>query len=164
MIFKVDFEKAFNFICWDFLDDVLKKFGFGARWCDWIQSCLRSSRGSILVNGSPEFQFHKGLRINMHKSKIMGVVVDKSKAVLVAANIGVTKAIHGVDGKLGCSLKTSYSSNWNDIVRELSLLHDKGMDLLGLIKKKTGTEEFSVASVQNFIDDHILVEIAPKTR
>ncbi|GJT01180.1 hypothetical protein Tco_0822349 [Tanacetum coccineum] len=82
-----------------------------------------------------------GLRINMHKSKIMGVVVDKSKAVLVAANIGVTKAIHGVDGKLGCSLKTSYSSNWNDIVRELSLLHDKGMDLLGLIKKKTGKGE-----------------------
>ncbi|GKD34943.1 RNA-directed DNA polymerase, eukaryota, partial [Tanacetum coccineum] len=60
MIFKVDFEKAFDSVRWDFLDDVLKKFGFGSRWCDWIQSCLRSSRGSILVNGSPtsEFQFH----------------------------------------------------------------------------------------------------------
>ncbi|GKD54879.1 RNA-directed DNA polymerase, eukaryota, reverse transcriptase zinc-binding domain protein [Tanacetum coccineum] len=64
MIFKVNFEKAFDSVRWDYLDEVLKKFGFGDRWCSWIQSCLRSSRGSILVNGSPtkEFQFHKGLK------------------------------------------------------------------------------------------------------
>ncbi|GKB44884.1 RNA-directed DNA polymerase, eukaryota [Tanacetum coccineum] len=64
MIFKVDFEKAFDSVRWDFLDDVLKKFGFGSRWCTWIQSCLKSSRGSIRVNGSPtpEFQFYKGLK------------------------------------------------------------------------------------------------------
>nr|GFA38625.1 RNA-directed DNA polymerase, eukaryota [Tanacetum cinerariifolium] len=64
MLFKVYFEKAFDSVRWDFLDDVLKKFGFGKRWCDWIQSSLRSSRGSILVNESPtsEFQFHKGLK------------------------------------------------------------------------------------------------------
>ncbi|PWA87879.1 RNA-directed DNA polymerase, eukaryota, Reverse transcriptase zinc-binding domain protein [Artemisia annua] len=61
LIFKVDFEKAYDSVRWDFLDDVLKKFGFGERWCGWIQSCLRSSRGSIIVNGSPteEFQFYQ---------------------------------------------------------------------------------------------------------
>ncbi|GJZ55500.1 RNA-directed DNA polymerase, eukaryota, reverse transcriptase zinc-binding domain protein [Tanacetum coccineum] len=59
LIFKVDFEKAFDSVRWDFVDDMLNKFGFGERWRTWIQSCLRSSRGSILVNGSPteEFQF-----------------------------------------------------------------------------------------------------------
>nr|GEY08776.1 RNA-directed DNA polymerase, eukaryota, reverse transcriptase zinc-binding domain protein [Tanacetum cinerariifolium] len=63
MIFKVDFEKAYDFVRWDFIDDILKRFGFGEKWCKWIQSCLYSSRGSVLVNGSPmkEFQFHKGL-------------------------------------------------------------------------------------------------------
>ncbi|GJY48004.1 RNA-directed DNA polymerase, eukaryota [Tanacetum coccineum] len=50
LIFKVDFEKAFDSVRWDFVDDVLNKFGFGERWRTWIQSCLRSSRGSILVN------------------------------------------------------------------------------------------------------------------
>ncbi|GKF97227.1 hypothetical protein Tco_0293048 [Tanacetum coccineum] len=35
------------------VEEVLNKFGFGERWRTWIQSCLRSSRGSILVNGSP---------------------------------------------------------------------------------------------------------------
>nr|GEX40764.1 RNA-directed DNA polymerase, eukaryota [Tanacetum cinerariifolium] len=64
LIFKVDFGKAYDSVCWDYLDDILKKFGFGERWCWWIQSCLRSSRGSVIVKGSPtkEFQFYKGLK------------------------------------------------------------------------------------------------------
>ncbi|GJU04884.1 RNA-directed DNA polymerase, eukaryota, reverse transcriptase zinc-binding domain protein [Tanacetum coccineum] len=34
MIFKVDFEKAFDSVRWDYLDDVLKSFGFGNGWVD----------------------------------------------------------------------------------------------------------------------------------
>ncbi|GKB27051.1 E-beta-farnesene synthase [Tanacetum coccineum] len=49
MIFKVDFEKAYDLVRWDYLDDVLNKFSFGDRWCGWIQICLRSSRGSIIM-------------------------------------------------------------------------------------------------------------------
>ncbi|GKE31070.1 RNA-directed DNA polymerase, eukaryota, partial [Tanacetum coccineum] len=30
-IFKIDFEKAYDSVRWDYLDDVLKKFGFGER-------------------------------------------------------------------------------------------------------------------------------------
>ncbi|GJU70757.1 RNA-directed DNA polymerase, eukaryota, reverse transcriptase zinc-binding domain protein [Tanacetum coccineum] len=51
-ILKIDFEKAYDSVLWDYLDDVLRKFGFGEKWCGWIQECLRSSWGSILVNGS----------------------------------------------------------------------------------------------------------------
>nr|GEZ35585.1 RNA-directed DNA polymerase, eukaryota [Tanacetum cinerariifolium] len=59
MVFKVDFEKAYDSVRWYFIDDILKKFGFGEKWCHWIQACLCSSRDSVLV--TQEFQFHKGL-------------------------------------------------------------------------------------------------------
>ncbi|GKC51585.1 RNA-directed DNA polymerase, eukaryota [Tanacetum coccineum] len=64
LIFKVDFEKAYDSVRWDFLDEVLCKFGFGEKWRKWIQCCLLSSRGSIIINGSPteEFLFGKGLK------------------------------------------------------------------------------------------------------
>ncbi|GJZ83182.1 RNA-directed DNA polymerase, eukaryota [Tanacetum coccineum] len=53
LIFKVDFEKAFDSIRWDYLDEVLLNFGFGSKWRGWINGCLSSSMGSVLVNGSP---------------------------------------------------------------------------------------------------------------
>nr|GEW05057.1 RNA-directed DNA polymerase, eukaryota [Tanacetum cinerariifolium] len=64
MIFKIDFEKAFDSVKWDFLDDTFVKYGFGSKWRGWIQGCLNLAKGLILVNGSPtfEFKFHKGLK------------------------------------------------------------------------------------------------------
>ncbi|GJR69613.1 RNA-directed DNA polymerase, eukaryota, reverse transcriptase zinc-binding domain protein [Tanacetum coccineum] len=83
LIFKVDFEKGFDLVIWDFLDDVLRKFGFGNKWCEWIQKCLKSSRGSILINGSPteEFQFFKGLK---QGTKVGGIIsrVESWKEVI----------------------------------------------------------------------------------
>ncbi|GJT61458.1 RNA-directed DNA polymerase, eukaryota [Tanacetum coccineum] len=80
LIFKVDFEKAYDSVRWDFLDDILKKFGFGEKWCKWIQSCLRSSRGSILINGSPteEFQFYKGLKQGDSLSPLLFILIMES--------------------------------------------------------------------------------------
>ncbi|GJX79556.1 RNA-directed DNA polymerase, eukaryota [Tanacetum coccineum] len=80
LVFKVDFEKAYDSVRWDFLDDILRKFGFGNTWCKWIQSCLRSSRGSILVNGSPteEFQFCKGLKQGDPLSPFLFILIMES--------------------------------------------------------------------------------------
>nr|GFA19889.1 transposon TX1 uncharacterized [Tanacetum cinerariifolium] len=64
LIFKVDFEKAYVSITWRFLLDIMKKIGFGYKWCKWVDTCLRTSSVSVLVNGSPseEFGLERGVR------------------------------------------------------------------------------------------------------
>nr|GEX46632.1 RNA-directed DNA polymerase, eukaryota, reverse transcriptase zinc-binding domain protein [Tanacetum cinerariifolium] len=80
LIFKVDFEKAYDSVRWDFLDDILNKFEFDNKWRMWIQSCLRSSRGSILVNDSTteEFQFFKGLKQGDPLSPFLFILIMES--------------------------------------------------------------------------------------
>nr|GEY36777.1 RNA-directed DNA polymerase, eukaryota, reverse transcriptase zinc-binding domain protein [Tanacetum cinerariifolium] len=48
MIFKVDFEKAFDSLRWDFLDTIMEKLGFGSRWRVWIKGCFVNACSSIL--------------------------------------------------------------------------------------------------------------------
>lgn len=64
VIFKVDFEKAFDSVQWSFLDHMLLKLGFCSKWRGWIQECISTATISILVNGSPtkEFPLSRGLR------------------------------------------------------------------------------------------------------
>nr|GFB53481.1 putative RNA-directed DNA polymerase, eukaryota, reverse transcriptase zinc-binding domain protein [Tanacetum cinerariifolium] len=64
MVFKIDFEKAFDTVSWDFLFRVMHFLGFSDKWINWIYGCLHSSTSSILINGSPtrEFNIHRGLR------------------------------------------------------------------------------------------------------
>nr|GFA45094.1 RNA-directed DNA polymerase, eukaryota, reverse transcriptase zinc-binding domain protein [Tanacetum cinerariifolium] len=64
LMFKVDFQRAFDLVRCDHLDDILVKFGFGNKWHGWIRGGLISSKASVLVNGSltDEFSFPRGLR------------------------------------------------------------------------------------------------------
>ncbi|KAI3507508.1 hypothetical protein L1887_22495 [Cichorium endivia] len=64
MVFKVDFDKAFDSLNWGFLDSVMEQMNFSARWRRWIHGCLSSGKASVLLNGSPteEFQIKRGVR------------------------------------------------------------------------------------------------------
>lgn len=64
VIFKLDFEKAFDTVNWNFLLDTLKAMNFGPKWIKWISSIFESIRIAILVNGSStnEFPPSRGLR------------------------------------------------------------------------------------------------------
>ncbi|KAM0041794.1 putative RNA-directed DNA polymerase [Helianthus debilis subsp. tardiflorus] len=64
MLFKVDFDKAFDSVNWNYLDTVMGFMGFGVKWRSWVSSILISGKASILVNGSPtkEFKFQRGVK------------------------------------------------------------------------------------------------------
>nr|GEZ20471.1 RNA-directed DNA polymerase, eukaryota, reverse transcriptase zinc-binding domain protein [Tanacetum cinerariifolium] len=157
MIFKVDFEKAFDSVKWDYLDETLKAFGFGSKWRNWISSCLNNAMRSVLVNGSPtlEFQFHKGLKqgdpispflfilimetlqltfkrvlnaglykglkINFHKSKLMGIGVSLNVIAVAAFLIGfsiLTAPFNYLGVKVGSNM--SRITSWDDVISKVS--------------------------------------------
>ncbi|XP_057445076.1 secreted RxLR effector protein 78-like [Lotus japonicus] len=64
LIFKVDYEKAYDSVEWSFLLYMLKRMNFSNKWINWVYRCLESATVSVLVNGSPtgEFKMERGLR------------------------------------------------------------------------------------------------------
>jgi hypothetical protein len=53
MFLKMDMEKAFDRMEWNFLLAILKKLGFSSTWISWISICISTPTFSILLNGSP---------------------------------------------------------------------------------------------------------------
>lgn len=68
VILKLDFQKAYDSVNWEFLLHMLQNFGFGSRFVGWIKECVASARILVLVNGSPTNEFcpKKGLRQAIH--------------------------------------------------------------------------------------------------
>lgn len=61
---KLDIERAFDNVHWNFLLDMLKLIGFGGELIKWIFYCMSTVKLSIIINGSPKgiFATQKGLR------------------------------------------------------------------------------------------------------
>ena len=64
VICKLDIEKTYDNVNWEALLKLLKKMGFGKKWCNWIRTCISTMQFSVLVNGSSAnfFGSSRGLR------------------------------------------------------------------------------------------------------
>ena len=74
---KLDLEKAYDHVNWDFLVYMLGRCGFSTRWRQWISFCISTVRFLILVNGSPcgFFLSTRGLRPGDSLSPLLFVIV-----------------------------------------------------------------------------------------
>nr|GEW56601.1 putative reverse transcriptase domain-containing protein [Tanacetum cinerariifolium] len=203
MIFKVDFEKVYDSVRWDYRDDILYNFGFGDRWRVWIKGSLKSSMGSALINGSPssKFQFFKGLKqadpfshflfilvMGLHisfchvmqvgdcmsrlqtwtdvTSKIMSRL---SRWKLKTLSIGDSslwsrciQAFHGIRGSLDVPRKRSRKSLWLDIIKEVEILKNQGIDLMAYCSKRVGNGEDTFFWENVWMEDLTLKKYFPR--
>ncbi|GJU19224.1 putative RNA-directed DNA polymerase, eukaryota, reverse transcriptase zinc-binding domain protein [Tanacetum coccineum] len=115
MIFKVDFEKEFDSLKWDFLDLVMEKLGFDIRWRSWIKGCLHNARASVLVNGSPtnEFEIFRGLGQGDPLSPFLFILAMEGLHAFIckAINTGMYKGI-----SIGNNLHISHLMYADDVI------------------------------------------------
>lgn len=97
MVFKIDFEKAFDSVSWDYLFRVMNFMGFSEKWISWIKGCLFSATASILVNGSPTCEYHinRGLRQGDPLSPFLFIIAMEGLHVAVedAISAGLYRGI-----------------------------------------------------------------------
>jgi hypothetical protein len=62
VIFKIDFEKAYDKVKWSFLQQTLHMKGISHKWCRWIQNMVTGGSVGIKVNDDigPYFQTKRG--------------------------------------------------------------------------------------------------------
>ena len=94
---KVDFEKAYDSVRWEYMYDMLGRMGFHNTWIKWIRGCTKSTTVSILVNKSltGEFRLTRGLRQGDPLAPFLFTVVAEGLAGLVRQAIKIN-LLYGV--------------------------------------------------------------------
>ena len=64
LVYKLNIEKAYDNISWEFVYQVMDSMGFGNQWLSWIKWCVSTTFFLVLFNGSFAgfFQSLRGLR------------------------------------------------------------------------------------------------------
>lgn len=85
VVFKIDFEKAYDKIRWSFVRQTLQMKGFSEKWCDWISAFTQKGHVNIKINDqlSNNFQTKKGLRQGDPLSPVLFNIVVDMLAILI---------------------------------------------------------------------------------
>ena len=85
VIFKIDFEKAYDKVKWSFLQQTLHMKGFSPKWCRWTERMVSGGSVGIKVNDEigPYFQTKRGLRQGDPMSPILFNIIADMLALII---------------------------------------------------------------------------------
>lgn len=85
MLLKIDLSKAFDKLCWRYIQSILRAFGFDQMWIRWIMSLISMPLYSILVNGIPSTPFvpSRGIRQGDPLSPFIFVLMTEGLSRLI---------------------------------------------------------------------------------
>lgn len=89
MVFKIDLEKAYDKVSWDFLKDTLHYFNFCDEWINMTMSCVSNFRTAVLWNGEPleDFTPQRGLRQGDPLSPYLFVLCMERLSVIINSKV-----------------------------------------------------------------------------
>nr|GEU80032.1 RNA-directed DNA polymerase, eukaryota [Tanacetum cinerariifolium] len=186
-----DFEKAFDSVRWDYLDDILSLFK-GIRIDDTLTLSHLCYADDAIFIGKWEranviaivlmlncFFMASGLQINIYNSKLMGIGVSieevNAAAIIIGCSTFSTPFTYlGFKVGMSSSRKKSWDEvigmeisfpmfiSLNCIIRELDSLSSKRINLLALLKKKVGNGAHTFFWEDTWINDTPLSRTFPR--
>ncbi|GJX49917.1 RNA-directed DNA polymerase, eukaryota, reverse transcriptase zinc-binding domain protein [Tanacetum coccineum] len=138
--FKIDIQKAYDTVCWSFIEDILRRFGFLGRMVKWIMTFISSPKFTICVNGERYGYFNggRGLRQGDPISLYIFTVVMEMLNLLIKGEIRKDKSFKY---HFGCKqLKITHLCFADDLIM---LCHG---DMNSLATLKRSLDKFSSVS------------------
>nr|GEX56480.1 cysteine-rich receptor-like protein kinase [Tanacetum cinerariifolium] len=134
LLFKVDFEKAYDSLNWDFLLEVLIIIGFESKWCKWVEACLASASISVLVNGSPTKEFNMGRGVRQGDPLSLFLFILAAKGLNLIMQDAVDKGLYRGVGVGNEAVSISHLQYADDIIYFANWSKHNAKNLMCILK------------------------------
>lgn len=131
-VMKIDLNKAYDKVDWDFLRLVLFKIGLDRGMVGWIMGCITHTSMAVIINGSTMSFFHpgRGLRQGCTLSPLLFILIMDSLSIKIKRATDM-RIFRGID--ISPQKEVSHSLFVDDVLIFGIMLKRSWMELKGIL-------------------------------